>query len=651
MAYLPPNEENTQAPTGQTTANPLTQMPPVSGGSAGAGAGAPKAGAAPGVGTPTQFGTSSTKLGDYLSANAPQIQQQAGTISGNLGTQYGQQTQGVQGAVNQFGQQVKGGYAGFDQAAIDKAIQSAAKGTVGDQDVQAVQGQLKNQYAGPLSFQETSPYSQVQADVNKAAQNAQLLTTQPGIRSYYQGNYGQEAPGMATLDTALLTSSPEAYGQVKQAAAPFAGLSDYLAQQTAQANTAVPAAQQEIAQGKAYTGQALTGQEQAVQSAIDQAVKQAQETGTTQNKAVLAALQNRNPGAAELATLGIDQNQWNALKDQVQQAATAREFQNRNATVMSGTTNIDLAQFLQQQNPSAAYTAANVATPEQLAQAKALQQLAAGQWSGNPLEGVDKVGGAPTNLNAFDYQAALNQSQATNKAQSAAAQAFADALQAGMDVEHAQAVAANTAQNYGIAGTAGVAAMGLPGAPIAGGVYGYGTGAYDAAKAAASKPTIKNVAEALNATVGVKGIANAAQGAVQGVVQAVNTISNVFCFEGHTEVEMADGTTKEIKKIDLGDNTKGGEVLGTIQAYVDSLYTYDGVEVSGKHAVKENGKWIRVEDSELKRFKTFGKFKVYCLVTSKHRIFSRGIEFSDYVETDDYENLTIQESLEKLNVA
>jgi hypothetical protein len=613
MAYLPPNEENTQAPTGQTTANPLTQMPPVTGGSAGAGAGAPKAGAAPGVGTPTQFGTSSTKLGDYLSANAPQIQQQAGTMAGNLQNQYGQVSGSIAPAVSQFGQQVKSGYAGFNQADIDKAIQNAAKGSVGEQDVSAVQGQLNNQYAGPQTFQETNPYTQVQSDVNKAAQNAQLLTTQPGIRSYYQGNYGQEAPGMATLDTALLTSSPEAYGQVKAAAAPFAGLSDLLAQQTAQANTLVPAAQQEIEQGKTYTGQALTAQEQALQDQIANALAQRQQAATTQNQQVLQSLQNKSLSQADLGALGLTQDQWNALNEQVTAAATPQTIQDRNAGATTGTTNIDLTTFLQQQNPNTAITAAGVATPEQLAQTQALQQLAAGQWGGNPLTGATEVGNAPTGLNTFNYQDALTRAQGTNQAQIAAAKAYVDAVNEGLDSEHAMQRAQEVASGQSAAISA--AMLNPVTAPLA---------------IASVLPVVgKPIARAIN--------------------DAVSTISNVFCFEGHTEVEMADGTKKEIKKIDLGEKTKGGEVLGTIQAYVDSIYTYEGIEVSGKHAVKENGKWVRVENSELKRFKTLGKFKVYCLVTSKHRIFVNGIEFADQIETDNYENQTSAQGLEELN--
>ena len=38
-----------------------------------------------------------------------------------------------------------------------------------------------------------------------------------------------------------------------------------------------------------------------------------------------------------------------------------------------------------------------------------------------------------------------------------------------------------------------------------------------------------------------------------------------FCFDPNTLVQMANGSEKKIKDIQLGDNTKGGEVTGVFQ--------------------------------------------------------------------------------------
>lgn len=122
----------------------------------------------------------------------------------------------------------------------------------------------------------------------------------------------------------------------------------------------------------------------------------------------------------------------------------------------------------------------------------------------------------------------------------------------------------------------------------------------------------------------------------------------VFCFHPDTLIEMADGSELPIWKISLGDLTKGGVVESVRFANAADRFSYNGVIVTGSHAVKENDKWIRVEDSD-DALPVAGKGIVFSLVTSLHRVYANGIEFSDEHETDDYEELSIHESLEALN--
>ena len=63
-----------------------------------------------------------------------------------------------------------------------------------------------------------------------------------------------------------------------------------------------------------------------------------------------------------------------------------------------------------------------------------------------------------------------------------------------------------------------------------------------------------------------------------------------WCFDPSTPIQMADGSTKEIKNIQLGDDTKGGEVTGVFQfKAADEIHDYKGVTVAGSHFVKEDG--------------------------------------------------------------
>jgi hypothetical protein len=103
-----------------------------------------------------------------------------------------------------------------------------------------------------------------------------------------------------------------------------------------------------------------------------------------------------------------------------------------------------------------------------------------------------------------------------------------------------------------------------------------------------------------------------------------------MCFDPSTPIQMADGSTKEIKDIQLGDDTKGGEVTGVFQfKAADEIHDYKGVTVAGSHFVKEDGKFIMVKDSPLS-VKIDRIPVVYSLDTTARRIFINDIEFADY---------------------
>ena len=106
--------------------------------------------------------------------------------------------------------------------------------------------------------------------------------------------------------------------------------------------------------------------------------------------------------------------------------------------------------------------------------------------------------------------------------------------------------------------------------------------------------------------------------------------AGTFCFDPSTPIQMADGSTKEIKNIQLGDDTKGGEVTGVFQFKAsDEIHDYKGVTVAGSHYVKEDGRFIMVKDSPLS-VKIDKIPVVYSLDTSGRRIFINDIEFADY---------------------
>ena len=101
------------------------------------------------------------------------------------------------------------------------------------------------------------------------------------------------------------------------------------------------------------------------------------------------------------------------------------------------------------------------------------------------------------------------------------------------------------------------------------------------------------------------------------------------CFVKGTMLQMADGTQKEISTVELGDNTKGGIVLMTMQALPETIYNYKDVLVSGSHWVVEDNEFVAVEDSK-HGVLTDKVEPVYTLKTSDHRMWINDIEFGDF---------------------
>lgn len=129
-----------------------------------------------------------------------------------------------------------------------------------------------------------------------------------------------------------------------------------------------------------------------------------------------------------------------------------------------------------------------------------------------------------------------------------------------------------------------------------------------------------------------------------------SAFKKAFCFVPGTMIDMGDGIERPIEGIELGDTILGGVVSSIRYCMVDDgdIYNYRGVKVTGTHAVKEDGRWVRVENSVHGR-KTADGGIVISLVTSGHRIFSKGNEFADEFEHDNYEEITMDESLKLLN--
>ena len=117
-------------------------------------------------------------------------------------------------------------------------------------------------------------------------------------------------------------------------------------------------------------------------------------------------------------------------------------------------------------------------------------------------------------------------------------------------------------------------------------------------------------------------------------------VHNKGCFVKGTLVTMADGSTKPVEQVDLGDEVaEGGSVFAVGRFLNTELYDYKGVKVSGSHMVNEDGVWMRVKDT--KHGKSLGNDlnTVYVFGSENRRILINGILFTDYFEVNEQDKL------------
>jgi hypothetical protein len=390
MSFLPNNEQNQQAPQGQTTPNPIGAgaAPPQSGGSTGTGAtGTSKSGIGSATGSPTQFGSSASKLGDYLTANAPQIGAQSQNVVNQLNSQYGQVQGDITNAANQFNQSVQGGYAAPNQQLVDQAMANPTQFAQTPENVSAFQAQYNNAYTGPQNYEGTSPYSNIQSEVSNAVQNAGLLNTQAGLQSYLGQNQGGNATRASnTLDALLLQGNPESQANIQNATNQFQGLTGQFGNTVTAADQSVAAAQQAAQQARDYAqqqagqtaGQFNTGLQNAV--ATNEAARNTYNTGLAANQAAA------NTGLQNL--LNTQQTDYAPALAQWSRQLSTSPWWGQERAVMQGNfnTNSDMYNaILNQQMNNNPATLANTTTLPQYQEAAALQQLLGGNYT-SPLD-------------------------------------------------------------------------------------------------------------------------------------------------------------------------------------------------------------------------------------------------------------------------
>jgi hypothetical protein len=129
-----------------------------------------------------------------------------------------------------------------------------------------------------------------------------------------------------------------------------------------------------------------------------------------------------------------------------------------------------------------------------------------------------------------------------------------------------------------------------------------------------------------------------------GAGAAVGGMASAFCFAEGTPVVMADGTTKPIERVALGEHMADkGEVTALMefqQECRNDLYSLHGIHVTGSHLVWHEDTLMHVADHpDAVPWKPGTSPRLFCLNTTSHRIFVKPPAGMDIITFADWEEL------------
>ncbi len=120
-------------------------------------------------------------------------------------------------------------------------------------------------------------------------------------------------------------------------------------------------------------------------------------------------------------------------------------------------------------------------------------------------------------------------------------------------------------------------------------------------------------------------------------VSEAKKLYNKYCLAAGTMIEMADGSSKAIQYVNVGDETLFGGLVTMIESVLsDDVFIHNGVFVASGHAVFDQGEWKRVGDG-LAVIGVSANYVVYPMNTEKHVIVANDTIFADFQEVDGVE--------------
>ncbi len=315
----------------------------------------------------------------FLNANREGADKLATGVTGKVNTEIGQADSALNTAKTGFENDVKSGTTNYDQSVVDKTIANPTGDTT---DIGKLLGAS---YKGPTDFRQTSYYQPVANEINEVNKLGELGKTDTGRQQILSDIYANPTKNAGTnfkYDNFLLGKSNN-FGNVINALNSTAPYTEKLQDQTAALNTEVAPAQQTTQDAVAKASTAITGARDTIQSQIDQAVSDKINSSRETQDAVKAAIATGD--FSVLTKIGFTDQDVTSIKNAI---AKASFFDN---------TPTDYTKYLSLTDPTAVYNKNNIATVDQAARWKALNNIVGGTSNYIAPENIINAG-TPTGL-------------------------------------------------------------------------------------------------------------------------------------------------------------------------------------------------------------------------------------------------------------
>lgn len=389
MAYIPQDEEE-QKQLGNTN-QVLSEVPtgdeaPSTGGGTGMSGTGPK--------SQNLDNPGFANLMQYMNANNEQASSLADDISGNLQNEYNSAKGSIDSAAGKASDAARSSTINYDDNLVNGALQDPTGFVSGEGNLDKFIGQRDASYKGPGSFEDSSFYGEAakgSARVNDIY-NANKQGGYEGLLSQLQSN---PTKGKSALDIGLLNANPAATGKIKAALQPFEGINSYLSGKAEGVNNEIAGAKKTTQETSDKTRAALQPVVQSFGADISKRLADTKSSAGASAEALKAKLLSGGQlTSQDLHDLGINGMNLTELRNVMGNLKGDYDE------------SFDISPYYSAQNPDAAFTAENVARPEDFARESALQQLMGEDLPFLRDDMSGQAGTAPGSLSKFDIEPA-----------------------------------------------------------------------------------------------------------------------------------------------------------------------------------------------------------------------------------------------------